>query len=139
MGSTDVLKMIQVQNSHLNAEFISLPFSEDVQCLVNESEMKTIVNFSPDFIWIGLSSPKQVRLASYIKKRLRMTSSSSIFCVGAAFDLYVGKQKSPSDLIKRVGLEWFFRLVHSPGRLWKRYMVYSVLGLTKLAIFVKKN
>ena len=45
--------------------------------------------------------------------------------VGAAFDFLAGHKAQAPDWLQRAGLEWLFRLVHEPGRLWRRYLVHN--------------
>ena len=72
-----------------------------------------------EVLWIGLSSPKQVELASFIKKNHK---NIKIFCVGAAFDFLAGTKKQAPKIMQKVGLEWFFRMLTEP-RLLRRYLI----------------
>ena len=45
--------------------------------------------------------------------------------VGAAFDFFTGRQKQAPRWMQRSGLEWLFRLVSQPRRLWRRYLIYN--------------
>lgn len=137
MASKEVLKKIQAKNKHLNAKYISLPYAREAHFLINDKDIDTIANFSPDLIWMGLSTPKQVKAASYLKKKIFKQTFSNILCVGAAFDFYVGDQKRTHPFFQKCGLEWLFRLFHNPKRLWKRYIIYSVLAISKLPQFIK--
>jgi Glycosyl transferase WecG/TagA/CpsF family len=56
------------------------------------------------------------------KSRLRVPVMVS---VGAAFDLLSGRRKQAPRWMREHGLEWSFRLVQEPGRLWRRYLVYG--------------
>ena len=73
-----------------------------------------------DIVWIGISTPKQEyfakRLANYIKVNF-------IIAVGAAFDFHTNKIRQAPKFIQNLGLEWLFRLIIEPKRLWKRYAV----------------
>ncbi len=70
--------------------------------------------------WIGIGSPNQVLLA----KRLREAfPKATIFCVGAALNLLTGVKPMAPKLLQRLGLEWLFRLVVEPRRLWRRYLI----------------
>ncbi len=71
-----------------------------------------------NFVWIGLSTPKQELFANYLSK---YTDVNYIACVGAAFDFHIGAVRQAPKWIQNIGLEWFFRLVMEPSRLWKRY------------------
>lgn len=79
-----------------------------------------IVSSKPKVIFIGVGSPKQVTVAAYLKKNL---GNCKIFCVGAAFDFFSGQKQQAPTWIRKSGLEWFFRLMTEPKRLWRRYLV----------------
>lgn len=71
-----------------------------------------------DVVWIGISTPKQEVLASRLRKFARV---HFIVTVGAAFDFHTGRVKQAPKWIQRNGLEWLFRLIQEPRRLYKRY------------------
>jgi N-acetylglucosaminyldiphosphoundecaprenol N-acetyl-beta-D-mannosaminyltransferase len=72
-----------------------------------------------DIVWIGLSTPKQERwMADHVKKLGHPVQIG----VGAAFDFHTGRVVQAPRLIQKSGLEWLFRLVVEPRRLWKRYL-----------------
>jgi len=73
---------------------------------------------STDIVWIGISTPKQERLAVALAEHCK---SSFIVTVGAAFDFHIGAVPLAPEWVQKAGLEWFFRLVSEPKRLWKRY------------------
>lgn len=81
----------------------------------------------PDIVWVGLGTPKQdLWMASH---RDRLTAPVLI-AVGAAFDFHAGRKKQAPRWMQRSGLEWLFRLVTEPRRLWRRYLVYNPLFVT---------
>jgi N-acetylglucosaminyldiphosphoundecaprenol N-acetyl-beta-D-mannosaminyltransferase len=71
-----------------------------------------------DIVWIGISTPKQELFA---KRLSRFTKVHFIITVGAAFDFHTKKIKQAPEIFQKMGLEWFFRLMIEPKRLWKRY------------------
>lgn len=73
----------------------------------------------PDIIWVGLSTPKQERwMASHIGR----LEAPVLIGVGAAFDFLAGEKQQAPAWMQRNGLEWLFRLVTEPRRLWRRYL-----------------
>ena len=73
----------------------------------------------PDIVWVGLSTPKQERwMASHIGR----LEAPVLIGVGAAFDFLAGEKKQAPGWMQRNGLEWLFRLVTEPRRLWRRYL-----------------
>jgi N-acetylglucosaminyldiphosphoundecaprenol N-acetyl-beta-D-mannosaminyltransferase len=77
----------------------------------------------PSIVWIGLGSPKQDYLAEFISSEF----PASIVAVGAAFDFIAGRKSEAPKLIQKFGLEWLFRLISEPRRLWKRYLIGNAL------------
>jgi N-acetylglucosaminyldiphosphoundecaprenol N-acetyl-beta-D-mannosaminyltransferase len=81
---------------------------------------RAINRATPDIVWVGLSTPKQERWAAAHVGRL---TAPVLIGVGAAFDLHAGRKKQAPRWMQRGGLEWLFRLVQEPRRLWRRYLV----------------
>lgn len=74
---------------------------------------------SPDIVWIGLGAPKQEQFAV---KLAAFTKAKFIITVGAAFDFHTGRVRQAPKWVQRIGMEWFFRLLIEPRRLWRRYL-----------------
>jgi N-acetylglucosaminyldiphosphoundecaprenol N-acetyl-beta-D-mannosaminyltransferase len=85
----------------------------------DEDIVQCINALSPDIVWIGLSTPKQER---WMAAHLGRIGASVMIGVGAAFDFHAGLKKEAPYWIQRSGLQWLFRLVSEPRRLWKRYL-----------------
>jgi len=77
---------------------------------------------APDVLWVGLGTPKQERWMHEHKDKLRVPV---LVGVGAAFDMLSGGKKQAPRWMREHGLEWFFRLMQEPRRLWRRYLVYG--------------
>lgn len=84
----------------------------------------------PDIVWVGISTPKQERWMSEHVGRLGVPA---LVGVGAAFDFLSGEKRQAPRWIQRSGLEWLFRLINEPRRLWRRYIRYPKFAV--LAIF----
>ncbi len=84
--------------------------------------IRMIQSTSPDVLWVGLSTPKQEKWMWAFRKRL---SVPVMVGVGAAFDFHTGRTKQAPVWMREHGLEWFFRLVSEPRRLWRRYLIYG--------------
>jgi N-acetylglucosaminyldiphosphoundecaprenol N-acetyl-beta-D-mannosaminyltransferase len=82
----------------------------DVASVINES--------GADVVWVGLSTPKQERWIARMRDRLDV---KLICSVGAAFDYHTGLIKPAPTWMKAAALEWLFRLIQEPRRLWRRY------------------
>ncbi len=79
---------------------------------------------------IGLGCPKQDLFAAENADRIESVQ----LCVGAAFDFHAGVKPMAPGWMQRSGLEWLFRLVCEPRRLWHRYMVTNSIYLYKLGL-----
>lgn len=75
----------------------------------------------PDIVFIGIGSPAQHFLANELK------GNRIILCVGAAFNFLTGKEKVAPLWMQQNGLEWLYRLSQNPKRLWKRYLIDSII------------
>ncbi len=71
-------------------------------------------------IFVGLGAPKQERWVIEHRDRL---PGAVLAAVGAAFDFHSGRTKQAPPWMQRNGLEWLFRLLSEPRRLWRRYLL----------------
>jgi N-acetylglucosaminyldiphosphoundecaprenol N-acetyl-beta-D-mannosaminyltransferase len=85
----------------------------------NEKFIEQINKAQPDFIWIGLGAPKQER---WMYEQHKNIGQGVLFGIGAGFDYMSGNIKHAPKWMKNSSLEWLYRLVQEPNRLWKRYL-----------------
>lgn len=86
-----------------------------------DEEVISLINtVAPDVLWVGLSTPKQERWMYDHRSRLQVPV---VVGVGAAFDFNTGRSQQAPVWMREHGLEWFFRLLQEPRRLWKRYLI----------------
>jgi N-acetylglucosaminyldiphosphoundecaprenol N-acetyl-beta-D-mannosaminyltransferase len=90
----------------------------------DEAVCEMINDAQPDFVWVGLGSPKQDRWIAEHREKIR---GSIIVSSGATFDFFSGKIKQAPKFIRDSGFEWLFRLTQDFRRLWVRYTVYNVI------------
>lgn len=81
----------------------------------------------PHIVWVGLSTPKQERWMAAHRERLL---ANVLIGVGAAFDIHTNRRRQAPRWMQRNGLEWFYRLLQEPRRLWRRYL----LGNSRFAL-----
>ena len=92
-----------------------------------EAEIVNEINrLSPDFIWIGLGTPKQ---QDWIHRNKAQIRRGVLFAVGFAFDVNAGTKKDAPVWMQQCGLTWLFRISSEPRRLLKRYLKYNTLFL----------
>ena len=94
--------------------FRSLTPEED--CMV----IDTITRSKADIVWVGIGAPRQV---TWMSAHVGKVGAPVLIGVGAAFDFHSGRKKQAPRWVQRSGLEWLFRLLSEPGRLWRRYLL----------------
>jgi len=91
----------------------------------NDKEVTYIIKESkPDILFIGISSPKK---EIFLSRHLREINVPFVMGVGGTFDIIAGKTKRAPFWMQKIGLEWFFRLIQEPKRLWKRYLIGNTI------------
>lgn len=75
---------------------------------------------SADVLWVGLSTPKQEK---WMHDNRELLSVPVMLGVGAAFDFNSGRARQAPAWMQESGLEWLFRLLSEPRRLWRRYLI----------------
>lgn len=98
--------------------------------LCNAETASRINGVKPDIVWVGVSSPKQEYWMACMRPLLE---APVLIGVGAAFDFHAGTVRQAPRWMQRSGLEWLFRLVQEPRRLWRRYLVDNPWFLFELA------
>lgn len=124
LGSTEsvlgaLLANIKRDNPDINiAGSFSPPYQNDFS-----SSLPTWVSMLKEskaqVIWVGLGTPKQDFVVNEIARQIPVTT----IAVGAAFDYLAGTLPETPQVMQKIGLEWLYRLVKEPRRLWKRYLV----------------
>lgn len=92
----------------------------------DEEIVREINSLSPDFIWIGLGTPKQ---QEWIDRHKNSIKRGVILAVGFAFDVNAGTKPDAPAWMQRRGLTWLFRIASEPRRLAMRYLRYNSLFL----------
>lgn len=125
LGSTDeVLSKIyqRIQNEFpvLKVGTYSPPFKQMFTTDENLRLIKIINQFNPGILFVGMTAPKQEKWVYQNRNKLNVPILAA---VGAAFDFYAGTKKRAPTRIQSLGLEWLWRLVREPKRLWHRTIV----------------
>ncbi|MBD3393818.1 MAG: WecB/TagA/CpsF family glycosyltransferase [Chitinivibrionales bacterium] len=99
----------------ISPPFRELSFDEDTR------HVEHILNSGARILLVGLGCPKQERWIAAHQDRLPLV----MLAVGVAFDFHAGRVRQAPRWLMRLGLEWLFRLVVEPRRLWKRYVKHN--------------
>ena len=90
----------------------------------DETEVDNIIrqldSFDVQVIFVGMGVPKQELFAEKLSRSMK---NKVIICVGIFFEYYFGKTKRAPVFMQKIGLEWMFRLITEPKRLWRRYLI----------------
>jgi N-acetylglucosaminyldiphosphoundecaprenol N-acetyl-beta-D-mannosaminyltransferase len=96
----------------------------------DDAEVEMINAAKPDYVWVGLGSPKQDLWIADHRSRL---DAAVLFAVGAAFDFHSGGLRRAPAWMQRTGTEWLYRLIAEPRRLLRRYTVVNARFVLLLA------
>jgi N-acetylglucosaminyldiphosphoundecaprenol N-acetyl-beta-D-mannosaminyltransferase len=125
MGSTDaVLEKIQLKavKKYPSLEKIgtySPPFGDWSEA-ENQAVIDAVNEFKPDVLWVGMTAPKQEKWVHANRNKL---NASVIGSIGAVFDFYAETHPRAPKWMHDNGLEWLYRLVREPRRMWRRNFV----------------
>lgn len=134
-GSTDetlVSLEKKLKEKYPNIKIVGM-YSPPFRKLTKEEDEKVIEkinNCNPDFVWIGLGAPKQeIWMAEHQGK-----INGLMIGVGAGFDYFAGKIKRAPLWMQKLNLEWLYRLIQDPKRLFKRYFVTNTKFIWRAVI-----
>ena len=127
-----LLKRLAIQFPNLNIAYtLSPPFRELTQ-REDDEIISDIAKSGVRILFVGLGCPKQERWMAAHRGRIPAVTVG----VGAAFDFHAGLKKQAPYWIQNVGMEWFFRLLTEPRRLWRRYLFhnprFAILAIAEL-------
>ena len=84
-----------------------------------EEDFNTIASLKPDFVWIGISSPKQDLL---MQRATRLLPGGTLLGIGGVFNYLAHPESKSPEWMKRMGLRWLYRAIREPRRLAGKYM-----------------
>ncbi len=100
---------------------VAYAYSPPFRPLTSEEDaevVSAILEAGVSLLFVGLGCPKQERWMAEHRDRLPVVTIG----VGAAFDFLAGSKRQAPRILQRVGLEWAYRLISEPRRLWRRYL-----------------
>lgn len=126
LGSSDaVLNLIRHRVAEkypkIEVDTYSPPYKPVFSDEENEAMISAINHSNPDLLWIGMTAPKQEKWAYTHLDRLDV--HCHIGTIGAVFDFFAGTVKRAPERWQRAGLEWLYRLLSEPRRMWRRYFI----------------
>lgn len=132
MGSSEkVLSLIRekaaVDYPNLEVVTYSPPYKPEFSDEDNAAIIKAINDADPDLLWIGMTAPKQEKWTYQHWKELNI--HCHVGTIGAVFDFYAGTAQRAPKWWQEHSLEWLYRLIKEPKRMWRRYVIGNPLFL----------
>lgn len=136
MGSSEkVLTLIRKQVAkdypHLEVITYSPPYKPEFSDEDNAAIIKAINEANPDLLWIGMTAPKQEKWTYQHWNELDI--HCHVGTIGAVFDFYAGTAKRAPKWWQEHSLEWLYRLIKEPKRMWRRYVLGNPLFLWNIS------
>lgn len=135
MGSSEkVLKLIREKAKtvypNIRIETYSPPYKPEFSEEENREIIEAINRANPDLLWIGMTAPKQEKWA------YRHWDELHIHChcgtIGAVFDFFAGTMERAPLWWQEHSLEWLYRLLKEPKRMWRRYIIGNTLFIRNI-------
>ena len=125
LGSTEeVLAKIKARAAlefpHVEVHTYSPPYKAVFDAADNKAMIAAINSVQPSALFIGMTAPKQEKWAHEHFAALQV---GHVCCIGAVFDFYAGEVSRAPQVFIILGLEWLYRLLSEPRRMWRRYLI----------------
>ena len=132
MGSSEkVLNLIKrrasVDYPNIQIETYSPPYKSEFSEEDNKKIIDAINQANPDLLWIGMTAPKQEKWTYTHWNELNI--HCHVGTIGAVFDIFAGTVERAPLWCQEHGLEWLYRLIKEPKRMWRRYIIGNTLFL----------
>ena len=126
MGSSErVLGLIKIKSAEIypNLEVVtySPPYKPEFSKEDNDAIVTAINSENPDLLWIGMTAPKQEKWTYTHWNELNI--HCHVGTIGAVFDFFAGTAKRAPQWWQDHSLEWLYRLIIEPKRMWRRYII----------------
>ena len=136
MGSSEkVLALIRRRAADVYPNITVKTYSPPYKPEFSEADNKAIIDAinasRPDLLWIGMTAPKQEKWVYSHWKELEIRCHCGT--IGAVFDFFAGTSRRAPLWWQRHSLEWLYRLLKEPRRMWRRYIIGNVLFLWNMA------
>lgn len=132
MGSSQkvldlIVKHVAMDYPHLKVVTYSPPYKPEFSDEDNKAIVDAINAATPDLLWIGMTAPKQEKWTYSHWNELNI--HCHVGTIGAVFDFFAGTVKRAPMWWQEHGLEWLYRLLKEPKRMWRRYIIGNALFL----------
>jgi len=135
MGSSEkVLTLIKekakIVYPNIQIESYSPPYKPEFNDEDNKKIIEAINHANPDLLWIGMTAPKQEKWTYNHWNELKI--HCHVGTIGAVFDFFAGTVERAPLWWQKHSLEWLYRLIKEPKRMWRRYIIGNTLFLINI-------
>ncbi len=134
LGSTD--ETLQKISDKANIDYPNVEvfnYSPPFKSIFSEEDNRIMVEkinlIAPDILFVGMTAPKQEKWAF---QHFHKLNTCHVCCIGAVFDFYAETSKRAPKWMINWGLEWFYRLISNPKRMWRRYLIGNTKFIAKI-------
>lgn len=132
MGSSEKTLALDVKQAAMRFPNLKVvTYSPPYKPVFNEEDNRAIIeainNANPDLLWIGMTAPKQEKWTYSHWNELNI--HCHVGTIGAVFDFFAGTVERAPEWWQRHGLEWLYRLIKEPRRMWRRYIIGNTVFL----------
>lgn len=135
-SSVPVLKKIEerAQSEYPNLHLVtySPPYKTEFSDEDNQKMIDFINQSSPDLLWIGMTAPKQEKWIYEHWDELDI--NCHVGAIGAVFDFYAGTVRRAPIWWQEHSLEWLYRLLKEPRRMWRRYLIGNIVFVYRIIL-----
>jgi len=126
-----IVKRAETEYPNIKVYTYSPPYKNKFCKIDNNAMIEAVNAVKPDVLFIGMTAPKQEKWANQNFQKLE---AGHICSIGAVFDFYAGTVKRAPQWLIHLGMEWSYRLVKEPRRMWKRYLIGNVKFISLILI-----
>jgi len=129
-GNTDkvtnkMISKLKIEFPKINISGYTCPPFLNLEKLTENDYINDLKTKNPDIIWVSLGFPKQEQFINKLKNEIDL--NSNFVGIGAVFEWVAGTKVKAPEILANIGLEWIFRLLQEPKRLYKRYFIDNSL------------
>jgi N-acetylglucosaminyldiphosphoundecaprenol N-acetyl-beta-D-mannosaminyltransferase len=137
MGSSEKTLARDVEQAAINYPNLEVvtyspPYKPEFSDEDNKAIIEAINNADPDLLWIGMTAPKQEKWTYSHWGELNI--HCHVGTIGAVFDFFAGTVERAPEWWQRHGLEWLYRLLKEPKRMWRRYIIGNTLFFKNILV-----
>lgn len=130
-----IKERLKVEYPNIKVGFYSPPYKETFTDQENCQMIDAVNKFEPDFLFVGMTAPKQEKWTFQHKKQL----NAKVICsIGAAFDFFAGTVQLPPQWMIDIHLQWLHRLCKEPKRMWRRNFISTPEFLWDIVLYKLK-